>query len=182
MQFQLGLALIAASLAAAGPFTIRYHNKIGCTDRSLGCNRHNAYECCPQPPSPSSFPAVRVTSGGEFGIVNTPFNTVFVASITQCQAPALKQRNLDSFARVKAVEQHAECNGTGMIDHATVNGRVYDLTGPERMQVMNDVADMEDKDVFHAKWPHLYSGQDTLGTPTTLSTSTSTKTRTVVHS
>ncbi|KAJ8119290.1 hypothetical protein ONZ43_g3727 [Nemania bipapillata] len=61
MLFQLSFSLLAASLAAAGPFTMRYHASPRCDGRSLGCNRWDAYDCCPAPPSPSSFPAARAT-------------------------------------------------------------------------------------------------------------------------
>lgn len=172
---------------------------------SLGCNRYDAYECCDQPPSPSSFPAVRATSGGEFGLLiftevtpegdcglceyvgqlgacylNSPFNTVLVATITQCQASASLQRGLDSVSKMPVFERHSECNRTVPIDTATVNGREYDLTGPERLDVMANMVDLDDYTAFHSKWAHLYRGQATSGSPTTLSTSTATNSATTI--
>ncbi|KAI0442203.1 hypothetical protein F4803DRAFT_520265 [Xylaria telfairii] len=205
MQFQLGLSLLVAALAAAGPFTMRFHASQRCDGRSLGCNRYDAYECCEEPPSPSSFPAVRATSGGEFGLViftevtagggcglcksvgqlstcylNSPFNTLFVATITQCHASASMQRGVDSVSRIPVIERHSECNRTVPIDTATVNGREYDLTGAERLDVMADVMDMDNDAAFHSKWAHLYRRQVTSGSPTTLSTSTATNRATIV--
>ncbi|KAI1267713.1 hypothetical protein F5Y18DRAFT_443492 [Xylariaceae sp. FL1019] len=199
MQFTASLALLNALLAAAivqaGPFTMRFHTSRTCNSRSLGCNRYDPYQCCDEPPFPSAFPAVRATSSGPFGIVvytevtsgggcglcetagslntchlNAPFHTLYVATFSQCQTYAALS-NVSSAERIPVSERHAECNGTVPLNSATVNGHEYDLTGPDRLEVMEDLLKLGDYE-FHVKYAHLYRGLATDGSPTTLATST----------
>lgn len=197
MHFKLSLSLLTATawLASAGPFTIRWFSGRNCGSTSLGCNGYNSFQCCAQPPSPSSFPSMRATSSGPPGFLvftevtntggcglctstgslntcylNAPFETAFVASISQCQHVDFRSSSL-STARIPAFERHAECNETVPIDTATINGHDYDVTGPEveRMQIMADVVDLTAED-FAKKWAGKYRGPATDGTPTTLVT------------
>lgn len=197
MHFKLSLFLLTATawLAAAGPFTIRWFSGRNCNNAGLGCNGYDSFQCCAQPPSPSSFPSMRATSSGPVGFVvftevtntggcglctstgslnvcylNAPFETAFVASISQCQHNK-RSPDLHSTARIAAFEQHAECNETIPIDTATINGHDYDVTGPEseRMQIMADVLDLSAEE-FAARWASKYRGPATDGTPTTLVT------------
>ncbi|WPJ67034.1 hypothetical protein SMAC4_14112 [Sordaria macrospora] len=203
MQFKLSLPLLAATawLASAqnGPFTMRWWADRNCRTRSLGCNRYESFECCPAPPSPSSFPGVRATSSGPAGIVvhtevtssggcglcvdtgalnncylNAPFHTMFVAQLSQCQ-PHMRSPFQHPNARIPVLEQHAECNRTVPINTATINGHEYDVSGPEseRMEIMADLVDLPDEK-FAAKWARKYRGLASDGTPTTLSTTLAT--------
>ncbi|KAI1382000.1 hypothetical protein F4677DRAFT_400515 [Hypoxylon crocopeplum] len=194
MKFQLSLSMLltAASFASAGPFTIRWFSGRGCTGASLGCNGYNSFQCCEEPPSPSSFPAMRATTSGPTGVLvftevtntggcgvctstgslntcylNSPFDTAFVASITQCQPP--RKRGLDLRSKVPSLTQHSECNQTVPLDTATVNGHDYDLTGDDRMQIMSDMLEIS-ADEFAVKWAKAHRGQATTGTSTTSTT------------
>lgn len=202
MHFKLSLSLLAASawLASAGPFTIRWFSGRNCGSTSLGCNGYNSFQCCAQPPSPSSFPSMRATTSGPPGFLvftevtnqggcglctstgslntcylNAPFETAFVASISQCQhvqnANAFDALGQHSTSRIAAAERHAECNETIPIDTATINGHDYDVTGDEseRLQIMADVTDLTAEE-FAKKWVGKYRGPATDGTPTTLMT------------
>ncbi|EFX00354.1 hypothetical protein CMQ_7356 [Grosmannia clavigera kw1407] len=198
MRFSTTRTLLAALAAAAsapfvqaGPFTITWFSGYSCSGRSLACFGYNSYECCEQPPSPSSFPYARVTSSGPVGIVvftevtntggcglchstgsinncyfNSPFETILVASITQCRRS--RRRDLDATSlKLPASEAIQEpCNGTVPLTLATVNGHDYDLTGPDRLAIMNDVINMADGDAFAVKWAGAYLGPATDGTPT----------------
>ncbi|KAI2603690.1 hypothetical protein GGR54DRAFT_457895 [Hypoxylon sp. NC1633] len=194
MKFQLSFSLLiaTASFAAAGPFTIRWFTAGGCSGNSLGCNSYDAFQCCEEPPSPSSFPYVRATSSGPTGVVvftevtntggcglctstgslntcyqNAPFDTAFVASITQCQPP--RKRGLDLRSKVPSLTQHAECNKTVPLDTATVNGHKYDLTGADRLQIMSDMMEIGAEE-FAVKWASAHRGSATGGTSTTSTT------------
>ena len=198
MHLKLSLSLLTATawLASAGPYTIRWFSGRFCDGGSLGCNGYDAYQFCAQPPSPSSFLAMRATSSGPVGILvftevtntggcglcttvgslntcylNAPFETAFVASISQCRRGRTSGLDQHSTARVAAFERHAECNETTPIDTATINGHDYDVTGPEseRLQIMVDVMDLTGEE-FAAKWAGKYRGPATDGTPTTLVT------------
>jgi len=72
----LGLMMFftAGTLAASGPYTIRYYGvpsgNVHCCARSISCRNVPQLDCCESPPSPSSFPEVYVNSGGQPGIVS----------------------------------------------------------------------------------------------------------------
>ncbi|KAJ9138026.1 hypothetical protein NKR19_g7980 [Coniochaeta hoffmannii] len=197
MKFQLSISLLiaAASSVAAGPFTIRWFSERGCGGRSLGCNGYESFECCAQPPSPSSFPTMRATTSGPVGILvftevtntggcglctstgslntcylNAPFETAYVAGLSQCQ-PNKRSADQHLTARLAAFEQHVECNSSVPIDTATINGHDYAVSGPEteRLQIMADVVDLSGEE-FAVKWASKYRGPATLGTPTSLAT------------
>jgi hypothetical protein len=68
MNLSLGIYLAALVQLAAAQFTWTYFPGAVCTGRGLQCQLA-PYECCEAPPSPSSFPSVRVTTGGVYGIV-----------------------------------------------------------------------------------------------------------------
>jgi hypothetical protein len=68
MKLSLGIYLAASVQLAAAQFTWTYFPGAVCTGRGLQCQLA-PYECCEAPPSPSSFPSVRVTTGGLYGIV-----------------------------------------------------------------------------------------------------------------
>ncbi|KAI0181270.1 hypothetical protein GGR52DRAFT_26599 [Hypoxylon sp. FL1284] len=202
MKFQLSVSLLiaTASFAAAGPFTIRWFSGRQCSGNSLGCNRYNAFQCCEQPPSPSSFPSVQATSGGEPGFIvftevtdtggcglctstgslstcylSAPFETAFVASITQCQPP--RKRGLDLSSKVPSLSQHSECKETVPLDTATVNGHDYDLTGPDRLEIMSDMLEIGAEE-FAKKWASAHRGPATGGTSissTSITASTATE-------
>ncbi|KAI0010089.1 hypothetical protein F4779DRAFT_328274 [Xylariaceae sp. FL0662B] len=190
MRFQLSFSLLIAtsSFAAAGPFTIRWYSRQGCTGNSLACNGYDKFQCCEQPPSPSSFPTVRAISSGPTGILvftevtntgecglctstgslnicyrNVPFQTAFVANITQCQPPP--KRGLDLRSKVPSLTQHTECNQTVPLDTATVNGHDYDLTGADRLQIMADMMEIGAVE-FAIKWASAHRGPATGGAST----------------
>ncbi|KAI2611690.1 uncharacterized protein GGS25DRAFT_530427 [Hypoxylon fragiforme] len=192
MKFQLSTSLIIASVAsfaAAGPFTIRWYSGRGCTGASLGCNSYNAFQCCEEPPYPSGFPSMRATSAGPPGVLvftevaqdggcglcsstgsinqcylNSPFETAFVASITQCQPP--HKRGLDRREKVETLERYSECNSTVPLDTASLNGYDYDLTGDDRLEIMHDILNMDAPD-FEKKWEGSRKGAVSAGTSTT---------------
>jgi len=182
MKFQLRLAFLvsAVTLVAAGPFTIRWFSGSGCGGSSLGCNSINSFECCEEPPSPSSFPYMRATSSGPAGFVvftevtqtggcglctstgslntcylNSPFDTAMVVSISQCQHTKVKRDGSpgSTDAKLPAFERHNECNSSRPIDTAVVDGFEYDLSGPEdrRLAAIQDFYDLSGTE-FEAKY------------------------------
>lgn len=98
--------------------------------------------------------------------LNAPFGTAFVASISQCQHT---KRVISSDSKISVLEQHAECNQTIPIDTATIDGHEYDLTGPDRLKIMDDLVSIPAAE-FAVKWASMYRGPVSEATPTTLVT------------
>lgn len=89
-----------------------------------------------------------------------------MASISQCQHT---KRVISSDSKISVLEQHAECNQTIPIDTATIDGHEYDLTGPDRLKIMDDLVSIPAAE-FAVKWASMYRGPVSEATPTTLVT------------
>lgn len=181
LQVRIFMLLSSITLAVCGPYTIIWYATERCTGRHLTCSRLDAFECCDQPPSPSSLPYARAYSGGDAGLLvftevtadggcgncesggslntcylNVPFNTALVAPFTQCKTSRVRRGADDMSAKVPFTTRHAECKRSAPIDMAYVDGVDYDLTGSDRLEIMDDVmtTNITDED-FGVKWAHL---------------------------
>ncbi|KAI0154596.1 hypothetical protein GGR57DRAFT_512098 [Xylariaceae sp. FL1272] len=141
---------------------------------------------------PTPYPtAVRATGSGPIGVVvftevssdggcgrcettgslnnyygNASFNTLFVALITQCQTSGARQSSELSAQKLPVSEGHAKWNQRVPTSSATYNGHEHDLTGPGRLQAIDEQLKLGERE-FHHKQAHMYSGLATDSPPTT---------------